>query len=125
MKRKATKELCPACYYRTRHYVKMIECASCGATKQHAAFGLCVTCYRRWGKNHAEGKREFYDRRYVTCDRILRTVRNRINMRTKYCDQFCSDHNPARNLRRNIQSITEATAAELQRRKDEALLLQH
>ena len=122
MMRKATKELCPACYYRTRpRSTKMIECVSCSETKPHAAHGLCYKCYLRWGENYTERKREFQNKRCGTCDRLLRLVRSRVDMRTKFCDRFCRDHTPETNAKRNIKRMHEATAAELKRRKDEAL----
>ena len=121
MAQRATKELCPACYYRTRRYVKLVECASCRETKQHAAHGLCYKCYLRWGENYTQRKREFQNMRCGTCDRLLRLVRSRVDMRTKFCDGFCRDHSPERNAKSNIKRMHEATAAELQRRKDEAL----
>ena len=105
MMRKATKDLCPACYYRTRpRSTKMIECVSCGETKPHAAHGLCYKCYLRWGENYTERKREFQNKRCGTCNRLLRLVRSRVDMRTKFCDRFCRGHNPETECERQHQT---------------------
>ena len=120
--RMATKELCPACYYRKKpRSTKIIECASCGEMKQHAAHGLCLGCYNRSRQSYMEHQQKLSNKRCETCDRLLRIVRSRVDMRTRFCDGFCRGHNPERNAKLNIKRMHEATAAELQRRKDEAL----
>ena len=42
MMRKPTKELCPACYYRDRHYVKMIECVSWAVSHRVVGFEVAA-----------------------------------------------------------------------------------
>ena len=121
MMRMATKELCPACYYRDRRYTKIIECASCGEMKQHAAHGLCLGCYERSKQSYVERQQKLANKRCETCHRLLRMVRSRVEMRTKFCDWFCKAHSPARNAKLKIKRVTKTVAAELQRRKDEAL----
>ena len=121
MMRKATKELCPACYYRKRpRSPKIIECASCGEMKQHAAHGLCLGCYDLSRQSYVERQEKLANKRCETCARLLRMVRSRVDMSTKYCDGFCWTHNPEERAKRNVKRMYEATAAELQRRKDEA-----
>ena len=68
-----------------------------------------------------EHQQKLSNKRCETCDRLLRIVRSRVDMRTRFCDGFCRGHNPERNAKLNIKRMHEATAAELQRREEEAL----
>ena len=107
MMRMATKELCPACYYGKKpRSTKIIECASCGEIKQHAAHGLCRGCYNRNRQSYMERQQKLANKRCETCDRLLRIVRSRVDMRTKFCDGFCRGHSPERNAKLNIKRVT-------------------
>ena len=72
-------------------------------------------------ESYTERQQKLANKRCKTCDRLLRIVRSRVEMRTKFCDGFCKNHKPERNSKINIKRMHEATTAELQRRKDEAL----